>query len=101
MNLRKRSAGHFVDNAASGAVLRKLGFRSTGKVAQRYSLARGGEAACDLFEEGDRSDGSREGKECVSTCRSRGSPYAYKKKKTHTWEEIGHDVRYKKVWNTK
>src|SRR3546814_18335325 len=53
MNLPKLSAGHFVDNPASGAVLRKLGFRSTGKVAQRYSLARGGEAACALFEEGD------------------------------------------------
>src|SRR3546814_5039329 len=53
MNLPKLSAGHFVDNPASGAVLRKLGFRPTGKVAQRYSLARGGEAACALFEEGD------------------------------------------------
>lgn len=53
MNLPKLSAGHFIDNPASGAVLRKLGFRPTGKVAQRYSLARGGEAACALFEEGD------------------------------------------------
>lgn len=53
MNMPKLSAGHFVDNPASGAVLRKLGFRPTGKVAQRYSLARGGEAACALFEEGD------------------------------------------------
>ena len=52
MNLPKLSAGHFLDNPASGAVLRKLGFRPTGKVAQRYSLARGGEAACALFEEG-------------------------------------------------
>ena len=50
-------AGHFLDNPASGAVLRKLGFRPTGKVAQRYSVARGGEAACALFEEGD-GDGS-------------------------------------------
>jgi RimJ/RimL family protein N-acetyltransferase len=53
MNLPRLSAGHFIDNPASGAVLRKLGFRPTGKVAQRYSLARGGEAACALFEEGD------------------------------------------------
>ncbi|MEQ8309406.1 MAG: GNAT family N-acetyltransferase [Sphingopyxis sp.] len=53
MNLPKLSAGHFLDNPASGAVLRKLGFRPTGKIAQRYSLARGGEAACALFEEGD------------------------------------------------
>ena len=57
MHLPKLSAGHFVDNPASGAVLRKLGFRPTGKVAQRYSVARGGEAACALFEEGD-GDGS-------------------------------------------
>jgi RimJ/RimL family protein N-acetyltransferase len=53
MNLPKLSAGHFLDNPASGAVLRKLGFRPTGKVAPRYSLARGGEAPCALFEEGD------------------------------------------------
>ncbi|WP_188237848.1 GNAT family N-acetyltransferase [Sphingopyxis sp. LK2115] len=53
MNLPRLSAGHFLDNPASGAVLRKLGFRPTGKVAPRYSLARGGEAACALFEEGD------------------------------------------------
>jgi RimJ/RimL family protein N-acetyltransferase len=59
MNLPKLSAGHFLDNPASGAVLRKLGFRPTGKVAQRYSLARGGEAAVALFEEGDAaSDGT-------------------------------------------
>lgn len=57
MNLPKLSAGHFLDNPASGAVLRKLGFRPTGRVAQRYSLARGGTAACALFEEGE-SDGS-------------------------------------------
>jgi len=59
MNLPKLSAGHFLDNPASGAVLRKLGFRPTGKIAQRYSLARGGEAAVALFEEGDAtSDGT-------------------------------------------
>jgi hypothetical protein len=53
MNLPKLGAAHFVDNPASGAVLRKLGFWPTGKVAQRYSVARGGEVACALFEEGD------------------------------------------------
>ncbi|MFN7030154.1 MAG: GNAT family N-acetyltransferase, partial [Sphingopyxis sp.] len=35
MHLPKLTAGHFLDNPASGAVLRKLGFRPTGKVAQR------------------------------------------------------------------
>lgn len=44
-------AGHFTDNPASGAVLRKLGFRPTGQVVQRHSVARGEAAACVLFEE--------------------------------------------------
>ncbi|APE28218.1 GNAT family N-acetyltransferase [Aurantiacibacter gangjinensis] len=49
-------AGHFADNPASGAVLRKLGFRATGSVVMRHSLARGGDAplvqyACSLTEE--------------------------------------------------
>lgn len=59
MQLPKLSAGHFLDNPASGAVLRKLGFQPTGRVAQRYSLARGGAVDCALFEEGDGdSDGA-------------------------------------------
>jgi RimJ/RimL family protein N-acetyltransferase len=53
LNLPRLTAGHFLDNPASGAVLRKLGFAPTGKVAQRYSLARGGDAAVALFEQGD------------------------------------------------
>jgi RimJ/RimL family protein N-acetyltransferase len=35
---------HFLDNLASGRVLRKLGFEPTGKVAVRHSCARGHEA---------------------------------------------------------
>ncbi len=59
MRLPRLTAGHFIDNPASGAVLRKLGFRPTGKIMSRHSLARGGEAACALFEEGDGdSDGA-------------------------------------------
>lgn len=59
MRLPRLSAGHFIDNPASGAVLRKLGFRPTGRIAPRHSLARGGMAACALFEEGDGdSDGT-------------------------------------------
>lgn len=46
-------AGHFVDNAASGAVLRKLGFRATGRTAPRVSVARGETVACALYEESD------------------------------------------------
>ena len=37
-------AGHFIDNPASGAVLRKVGFAPTGRLARRYSLSRGYEA---------------------------------------------------------
>lgn len=55
MHLPRLTAGHFIDNPASGAVLRKLGFRPTGQIAPRYSAARGSEAACALFEEGDGS----------------------------------------------
>lgn len=56
MNLPRLTAGHFVDNPASGAVLRKLGFRPTGRIVQRFSIARGGDAACALFEEGDGAE---------------------------------------------
>lgn len=41
---RRLVAGHFVDNPASGRVLRKLGFVPTGKVCSRHSCARDGEA---------------------------------------------------------
>ena len=53
MDMPRLTASHFADNSASGAVLRKLGFRPTGEVARRFSLARGGEAPCALFEEGE------------------------------------------------
>jgi RimJ/RimL family protein N-acetyltransferase len=46
-------SGHFVDNPASGKVLRKLGFRPTGQIAPRFSVARGEDVACALYEEGD------------------------------------------------
>lgn len=38
---RRIVASHFLDNPASGRVLRKLGFKSTGKVAPRHSCGRG------------------------------------------------------------
>lgn len=57
MGMPKLSAGHFIDNPSSGAVLRKLGFRSTGRVVQRFSIARGSDAPSALFEEGE-GDGS-------------------------------------------
>jgi RimJ/RimL family protein N-acetyltransferase len=40
---RRALAGHFVDNPASGRVLRKLGFRETGEVRPTFCRARGGE----------------------------------------------------------
>lgn len=45
-------AAHFADNPASGNVLRKVGFRYTGRIEQRFSPARGRTADCLLFEEG-------------------------------------------------
>jgi RimJ/RimL family protein N-acetyltransferase len=53
-------SGHFTDNPASGRVLRKIGFRSTGKTEMRHSKARGYSAPCALFEhaleDGEASD---------------------------------------------
>ena len=50
LGLERIHSGHFVDNPASGRVLRKLGFRPTGEVKGRYSAGRGGIAPCRLFE---------------------------------------------------
>ena len=46
----KLIASHFTDNPASGNVLRKLGFQSTGKITQRQSKGRGEAAACAMYE---------------------------------------------------
>ncbi|CAA9528505.1 MAG: 50S ribosomal protein acetyltransferase [uncultured Sphingosinicella sp.] len=50
LRLTKLNAGHFVDNPASGRVLQKLGFKSTGRTASRYSAGRNAIAPCNLFE---------------------------------------------------
>lgn len=42
LRLPRLAAGHFADNPASGAVLRKLGFAATGETCGTQSLARGG-----------------------------------------------------------
>ena len=60
--VRRVTAGHFIDNPASGRVLRKLGFRPTGRITPVYSRGRGGEApsasyAIDLGE-GDHCGGA-------------------------------------------
>jgi len=43
-------SGHFLDNPASGRVLRKLGFKATGAIRARYSAARGEQVPCAEFE---------------------------------------------------
>lgn len=43
------SSGHFLDNPASGGVLRKLGFRQTGR-DWRYSVARGRDVESAAYE---------------------------------------------------
>ncbi|SDR72036.1 GNAT family N-acetyltransferase [Erythrobacter sp. HL-111] len=40
---RELESSHFLDNPASGRVLRKLGFEPTGRIVQRHSCARGQE----------------------------------------------------------
>ncbi|MBL0923412.1 MAG: GNAT family N-acetyltransferase [Sphingomonadaceae bacterium] len=47
---RKLLSGHFTDNPASGRVLRKLGFRATGRTEQRHSAGRGTSVPCALYE---------------------------------------------------
>ena len=44
------AAYHFLDNAASARVLRRLGFAATGEVRQVYNAARGGKVAAARFE---------------------------------------------------
>lgn len=50
LRLKRLTSSHFVDNPASGRVLRKLGFRPTGRIVPRYSAARRCEVHCALFE---------------------------------------------------
>jgi RimJ/RimL family protein N-acetyltransferase len=44
------SAGHFLDNPASGRVLEKLGFRATGTIMPRYSAGRGRVEPVNTYE---------------------------------------------------
>ncbi len=50
LRYKRLVSGHFVDNPASGHVLRKLGFYSTGKIVSRTSVSRGADAPCILME---------------------------------------------------
>ncbi len=50
LGFRRITAAHFVDNPASGAVLRKIGFVSTGTQRMQHSLGRGEAALANEFE---------------------------------------------------
>jgi RimJ/RimL family protein N-acetyltransferase len=49
LRLPRLVAGHFLDNPASGSVLRNLGFQPTGRIGMRHSVARGTETAMAEF----------------------------------------------------
>ncbi|MBX9883582.1 MAG: GNAT family N-acetyltransferase [Novosphingobium sp.] len=51
-------AGHFLDNPASGRVLRKLGFEATGEHRQRKSAGRGTLVTCVIHETRLRAAGN-------------------------------------------
>jgi len=53
--LRHVNATHFIDNPASGRVIRKLGFRPVGQPAMRYSRGRGRADLCQSYEDGEES----------------------------------------------
>jgi RimJ/RimL family protein N-acetyltransferase len=46
-------AAHFIDNPASGKVLRKLGFRPVGEVERRWSRARASDVPAMLYEQAE------------------------------------------------
>jgi len=49
LRLQRLEGSHFLDNPASGRVLEKLGFHSTGLIAPRLSCGRGSEALSRLM----------------------------------------------------
>ena len=49
LGFRQLEASHFIDNPASGRVLEKLGFQSTGLIAPRMNCARGTEVPARLM----------------------------------------------------
>lgn len=57
LGIRELAASHFIDNPASGRVLRKLGFRPTGRIVQHHSTARGTDAPAALYTRGEEDDG--------------------------------------------
>jgi len=62
LGVRRVEAGHYLDNPASGAVLRKAGFAETGEVRPTHALGRGGQLvlarryAVDLCSDAPEAD---------------------------------------------
>lgn len=67
LRLNRLVASHFLDNPASARVLAKLGFRPTGRVRPRFSLARGTAAPCRelVLDLGSAKEGSDELAACA------------------------------------
>jgi RimJ/RimL family protein N-acetyltransferase len=63
LKLPRLTSGYFTDNPASGRVLAKLGFKSTGQIVRRHSTGRGADVACQLLSLGlsnaDEKDGPK------------------------------------------
>src|SRR3546814_18120242 len=76
VRFRTRKSGHLeVRRAAGGGYELDLpAWRPSPKPLAKIAAAMGGSPLDTLWHDG-RSEERREGKECVSTCRSRWSPY--------------------------
>jgi RimJ/RimL family protein N-acetyltransferase len=53
---KRITASHFVDNPASGRVMRKIGFRPTGDYVHRFSAGRGEAGLAALYEDMGEDD---------------------------------------------
>ncbi|WP_271439022.1 GNAT family N-acetyltransferase [Pontixanthobacter luteolus] len=65
---KRITASHFIDNPASGKVLRKAGFTPTGRIRPAYSLARGRRDPVACFEaklDGDDDIGPQDMKQAA------------------------------------
>jgi RimJ/RimL family protein N-acetyltransferase len=50
------TASHFIDNPASGRVMRKIGFRPTGSYVRRFSAGRGGDGLVAIYEDANEEE---------------------------------------------
>ena len=64
LRLKRLASGHFLDNAASGRVLAKLGFKPVA-TEMRFSTGRGAEVPCKLFELDLAGDAGAEAETCA------------------------------------